>query len=326
MSAANQFAIAKASSLALVEKLSKEISKDVLRVDTVSSGSLTQSTVGILLLGTHVDNVLFGGPAQTEGIERNDEIIEVDGIPAKNDNVSALLIGSDIPASPVKVVYAKGGPQGERKTAVLVRMATSEIQDRRRMFELFRTIQDRAAASKDEVAIEAAANAVELWKQMWNADHVHDSKIAEKVQEVQINGSKLVSELTQSIQTLGRIGDALAGPASVAVPPSPLPPSGAAGVIGLTLDRDAAGTFTVSKVSAGGAAAQSGCIAVGDALLAVDGQPVTGLTAEGVYQLIRGAEGTSLQLGLRRGASYLFNVALTRRARPAAAAVTSYLG
>jgi hypothetical protein len=118
-----------------------------------------------MLNGTMIENTVVGGPAHdSKQFEHGDVVLEVDGQEAKNANIFQLLIGSDIPGSDVEVKLGKGGPkaiacshnhvvlrywltvirrllQGPTVLVRLKRMATSDIQDRRRMFELFSVLK-----------------------------------------------------------------------------------------------------------------------------------------------------------------------------------------
>ncbi len=119
-----------------------------------------------MMNGTMVDNTVVGGPAyNSKQMGHGDVVLEVDGREANNENIFELLIGGDLPGSTVDVMLAKGGPtvihaltfpakeisyisndtvtcwQGKVINVKLKRMATSEIQDRRRMFELFSTLK-----------------------------------------------------------------------------------------------------------------------------------------------------------------------------------------
>jgi C-terminal processing protease CtpA/Prc len=118
--------------------------------------------------GTTVDNTVVGGPAfNSKQFCHGDVILAVNGVPATNDNLLDLLIGSDIPGTSVEIRVAKGhmqarklvfeiagcdhmirdsvqGPLGYVK---LNRMANNEIRDRRRMFEYFNTLKVLAPAA-----------------------------------------------------------------------------------------------------------------------------------------------------------------------------------
>lgn len=68
----------------------------------------------------------------------------------------------------------------------LVRMPTEMIADRRRLFELFTSLKDRAILDKD-IAGGIIDETIALWSKMVLADMVHDQKIEENVQEIQVD-------------------------------------------------------------------------------------------------------------------------------------------
>ena len=89
----------------------------------------------MILDGTVVDSMVVGGPAFNTGqLDRGDTILSIDQQPASEDNLHALLVGSDTPGSSVTVTVRKAG--GDVKEVVLTRMDTEVIADRCRLFEL----------------------------------------------------------------------------------------------------------------------------------------------------------------------------------------------
>ncbi len=113
-------------------------------------------TVGIILCGLKVQSTLIGGPSSGL-VEKGDVILRIDGESVTEDDVAAKLMGCDIPGSQILLtVYRRGSmsPHSSeslrdfeecevvKEVDVLVtRMATSEIADRRRMFDLFATLE-----------------------------------------------------------------------------------------------------------------------------------------------------------------------------------------
>jgi hypothetical protein len=99
-------------------------------------------------------------------------------------------------------------------------MATSQIQDRRRMFELFNDLkvtrpaaydpnkrltaysQERAIADKDARAVSSLDEAVQLWNSMWKADQIHDQTISDNVAAMQTRCADMLSELRAGIERL----------------------------------------------------------------------------------------------------------------------------
>lgn len=101
-----------------------------------------------MLLGTRIEDTLIGGPSF--GILfKGDEIVEIDGELVTCENILDALRGSDIPGSKVNVRVRRKKPFNEdaskdltprkrtEETVEVTRMATAEIADRRRIFDLF---------------------------------------------------------------------------------------------------------------------------------------------------------------------------------------------
>jgi len=94
--------------------------------------------------------------------------------------------------------------------------------------------------------------------------------------------------------------------------------SGDVGIgIGFTLNDD--GFFVVTKLVAGGAAASSGLVSIGDLILACDGEDVSALSTKQLVQRIKGPPGTSVTLGVVRSGSEPFDVEVVRAAAAGAA-------
>ena len=67
------------------------------------------SQLGIMMNGTMIDNTVIGGPAfNSKQMAHGDIILKVNGVSATKENILDLLVGNDIPGSPVEVLVAKG--------------------------------------------------------------------------------------------------------------------------------------------------------------------------------------------------------------------------
>ena len=128
----------------------------------------SRSTVGLLLNGTTIDQMVVGGPAFNSGqLHQHDTIIAIDGKPITAESIQAHLIGSDAPGSTVSLTVRRGHKEAAPKAppnplwfaksegtlppslrdptpyaessfvVVLTRMASEVIADRRRIAELF---------------------------------------------------------------------------------------------------------------------------------------------------------------------------------------------
>ena len=95
---------------------------------------MPQSTCGIMLNGTRVDNVLVGGPACSLGIERGDIITEIDGMAVTPENVHDHLLGDDIPGHCVEISVTKHD-NGPVQRYNIERTPTATLLDRRRLWE-----------------------------------------------------------------------------------------------------------------------------------------------------------------------------------------------
>jgi len=85
-----------------------------------------------------VTNLLTGAPASlSKQFQKGDRVVQVDDkvVDEHGTNLTRMLIGSDIPGSLVKVYYQRGNAQ--RQEVTLKRACTTELADRRRMFQLF---------------------------------------------------------------------------------------------------------------------------------------------------------------------------------------------
>ena len=117
----------------------------------------SRCTVGIMLHGTKVENTLIGGPSYGL-LEKGDIIVRIDGQDVTESNVYAKLKGCDLPGTEVLITVERSGTMSplsvkslsdfdhlDAKIVVVpvLRMATSEIADRRRMFDLFTTLEVR---------------------------------------------------------------------------------------------------------------------------------------------------------------------------------------
>lgn len=131
----------------------------------------TRSTVGIMLNGCQIDNMVVGGPAwNSHQLEHGDEILKVDGRTVDADDILDGLVGNDLPGSTVRLTVRKDIPGNSLETVTLHRMASEVIADRRRMFELFTSIKDRAVQVHDLVIPSIVDKCIQLWASMLESD------------------------------------------------------------------------------------------------------------------------------------------------------------
>ena len=81
--------------------------------------------------------------------------------------------------------------------------------------------------------------------------------------------------------------------------------------VGITITKQDGGYITINKVEAGGPAEEAGLLA-GDLITAVEGQDVAPLTIDDVRNLVRGEEGTQVNISVKRS-NRVVTLAVTRR-------------
>ena len=97
-----------------------------------------KTTVGIMVDGLTIDNMVIGGPAYNSGqLDRGDLIVAVDFKSVSEESLQDLLVGPDIPLSSVTLTVIKSGSTTVTRDVVLTRKAMDSIADRCRMFEMF---------------------------------------------------------------------------------------------------------------------------------------------------------------------------------------------
>mmetsp|Transcript_10713 Transcript_10713/g.30130 ORF Transcript_10713/g.30130 Transcript_10713/m.30130 type:complete len:364 (-) Transcript_10713:94-1185(-) len=180
------------------------------RTSQSSENFTSRSTVGIMLLGVKVETTLIGGPSFGL-LERGDYIVMVDGAAVTPENVSDALRGCDIPGSPVNITVERtlsGCPSPDSvsstdKTQIsiqILRMAISEIADRRHLFELFTFLETRAAHYDDEDGSAAVTETIELWTRMCKVE-------AERQKAVMMRYDAMVDQCVQYLTELQQVLD-----------------------------------------------------------------------------------------------------------------------
>eukprot|EP00960_Hanusia_phi_P052380 761420-Hanusia_phi.AAC.2 len=144
---------------------------------------------------------MIGGPAMNcRKLAIGDEILKVDGIVTDVDNVVDLLVGTDIPDSPVNLLIRK--KNGAIEEISVARMATSRVADRRQMFEYFTHIKDIAVKVSDSRTAELVDATVDLWSKMLLAQEDYNSTIVTNVRQMQLNLEMLLKEIITALEEL----------------------------------------------------------------------------------------------------------------------------
>ena len=215
-------------SLELSERLRKRVRENVLAVETavVTSTEFTRKTtvsvlyhimpeflcayitelhipvqVGIMFSGTgQVENVMIGGPAYLSGkVQKGDFIVEVDGKPVSASTLLSAIIGDDVPGSTLTLTLKRSG---QVANVTLKRIPTADVADKRRMFDFFTLLKDRAKKDQDKDAVTYVEEALLLWEKMLNADQIHDDQIVDNVKSMQTDCTSCSDEISALLQEI----------------------------------------------------------------------------------------------------------------------------
>jgi hypothetical protein len=159
----------------LIELLSALVFEKEALQTTVGA---SKATLGLMLDGCVVDNVLIGGPAHSSGaLRKGNIIVAVDKQLVSTDNVLASIVGSDTPGSSVILTLKKIDFDNDFSlpdfysdqffSVELVRMATAEIAERRRLFELFTALKAKAKLNTDQHEVSLAPNFCLLFQSLF---------------------------------------------------------------------------------------------------------------------------------------------------------------
>jgi hypothetical protein len=158
------------------------------------------SQVGIMFSGSgEVENLMIGGPAYLT-VLKGDVILKVDGEPVSGSAaLFPAIVGEDIPGSILNLTLKRGE---EIVEVAIKRISTDQVADKRRMFDLFTQLNDRAKKDQDQEAAIYVQETLMLWEKMTIADQIHDDQIVENVNGMQadlISSSDEISGLLQDI-------------------------------------------------------------------------------------------------------------------------------
>ncbi len=114
----------------------------------ILSGSArsTKCTVGVMLNGLTISEVIVGGPAfSCRQILVGDKILKVDGLAVNDLTIHDRIEGENMEGSEVLLTVYRQEEDVE-ETVLLRRMTCTEMTDNLKMFELFTTLESLAAA------------------------------------------------------------------------------------------------------------------------------------------------------------------------------------
>lgn len=177
-------------------KLEKSLNAEILAVpsSTISAGFTTRATVGMMLVGTKLDNMVVGAPAfNSQKLRKGDQLLKVDDTDVEGEDLHDLLIGSDVPGSFVRITVMRNNSEVFEVT--LMRAATSAIADNVRMFELFTALKDQALLDKNQFTCSLLDEAIELWTAMLLSQADSSNTVQHNVLDMQNRSQQLCEQL-----------------------------------------------------------------------------------------------------------------------------------
>ena len=191
----------------LCKGLDKVLGSDVFNVLSVpayavSAGFSSKATVGLMLVGVKIENMVVGGPAHTScRLSKGDVLLKVDDVEVDSENLHAMLIGSDVPGSLVKITFLHPGSEEEHEVN-LMRAATSSIADNVRMFEIFTHLKDQAFQANDRLATTLLDEALEIFTGALVQQGDYKSAIQDNLRALQDQCRELCRELFTALHSL----------------------------------------------------------------------------------------------------------------------------
>lgn len=119
----------------MLEIIHRDLTSASRKLPPLPKGS-SKSTLGMILNGCDVENVLIGGPAMMGGIERGDVVVQIDGKDVKGENVLERLNMDDTPGNLVPLSIRKRGA-GQLHEFSIERIPVASVLDRVQLFKLF---------------------------------------------------------------------------------------------------------------------------------------------------------------------------------------------
>lgn len=151
-----------------------------------------------------VENLMMGGPAfASRHIFKGDCIVKVNGEFVQGNDLLEKIIGDDVPGTLVTLTLKRG--PAELLDVTLKRISTVEVADRRKMFDLFTKLSDRAKKDHDEEAGKCVEETLLLWEGMMTADAHHHQTIAANILSMQAECMPISDELLMLLDKIGRL-------------------------------------------------------------------------------------------------------------------------
>ena len=194
--------------VAQCEKHCEKLSTLVKGLDAVlaferTAGSHPKSTVGLTVRDDGViTNMLTAAPAyMCKQLKKGDKIVQINGKPVEEGtDLTTLLLGSDIPGSLVSIRVLRDGFATVDVT--LLRACTTDLADKRHMFQLFTTIKDLALQAQCPTLTSVVDEAIDLWTGILESTCGHEDSIITNLLNQQQQADHSLHLLRRSISAL----------------------------------------------------------------------------------------------------------------------------
>ena len=172
---------------------------------TARGTSEFRSTIGLLIEGVTISNIMVGGPAyRCKHFDKGDTILQVDGRHVSEESAARALIGCDVPGSVVTITVLKG-VSGEIRDISLRRMARADMADLVQMFELFTRFQflffdeDSLLSARGAESFKCFEDCICHFTHILNTSALHDETMFTNVPVIQKNAGVCIESLRRAL-------------------------------------------------------------------------------------------------------------------------------
>ncbi|EKX51474.1 hypothetical protein GUITHDRAFT_102742 [Guillardia theta CCMP2712] len=187
------------------ELLNENPFDDIGNEKRVESGKC-RSSIGIMFTGSRIENLMAGGPAQLSGeLDVGDVVLYVDGHHVEGDalRMGTYLRGDDIPGTMMSLIVKKSN--GAVKNVELTRMSSSNIQDTRKVLEMFSALRATLASKSDAESVQQLDRIYELWASIQAAENGRSKGTRDRLENQLIQTKLVLGKLDETMREIAEI-------------------------------------------------------------------------------------------------------------------------
>uniref|UniRef100_A0A7S0H4T0 PDZ domain-containing protein n=1 Tax=Hanusia phi TaxID=3032 RepID=A0A7S0H4T0_9CRYP len=165
-----------------------------------------RSSIGIMFTGSRIENLMAGGPAQLSGeLEVGDVVLYVDGHHVEGDalRMGTYLRGDDIPGTLMSLIVKKAN--GAVKNVELTRMSSANIQDTRRVLELFSLLRTKLANKTDAESVQQLDRIYEIWAKIQASENGRLKGTRDRLDNQLIQTKLILGKLDETIKEISEL-------------------------------------------------------------------------------------------------------------------------